>query len=399
MQDLPVLLTGENVHADEEVFWRADGTPLEVEYHAYPQVLDGEVVGVMVSFTDNSEQRKSRAKINYLNSHDPLTGLYNRAYFEKELKRTDLRENLPITVIFGDINGLKLTNDVFGHSAGDLLLKTAAELLKKSCREKDTVARLGGDEFAVIMTNTASSEADRIMQRIKNDFREEKVIAIRGSISMGYGTKTDPDQDLAAVVLTAEEAMYREKILFRKDIDSEMEDTIMETLHEKCPREKIHSLSMQTLCGMIGETLGLSGTETGKLKAAGYLHDIGKVVLDQKILNREDGLVEEEEDKKELLLHTSAGYRILNLFDTTLEYSEWILCHHENWDGSGFPNGIRGKDIPFQARILRVAEFWDRLRMQFKDSPGWEEHAVRELKKAAGTILDPMVVDALTARS
>lgn len=393
------LLTGENVHADEEVFWRADGTPLEVEYHAYPQLLDGEVVGVMVSFTDNSEQRKNRAKINYLNSHDPLTGLFNRAYFEKELKRTDLRENLPITVIFGDINGLKLTNDVFGHSAGDLLLKTAAELLKKTCREKDTVARLGGDEFAVIMTNTASTEADRIMQRIKNDFREEKVIAIRGSISMGYGTKTDPDQDLAAVVLTAEEAMYREKILFRKDIDSEMEDTIMETLHEKSPREKIHSLSMQTLCGMIGETLGLSGTETGKLKAAGYLHDIGKVVLDQKILNREDGLVEEEEDKKELLLHTAAGYRILNLFDTTLEYSEWILCHHENWDGSGFPNGIRGKDIPFQARILRVAEFWDRLRMQFKDSPGWEEHAVRELKKAAGTILDPMVVDALTARS
>jgi predicted signal transduction protein with EAL and GGDEF domain len=95
--------------------------------------------------------------------------------------------------------------------------------------------RLGGDEFAVIMTNTASSEADRIMQRIKNDFREEKVIAIRGSISMGYGTKTDPDQDLAAVVLTGEEALYREKILFRKDIDSEMEDTIMETLHEKCP--------------------------------------------------------------------------------------------------------------------------------------------------------------------
>lgn len=391
------LLAGENVHSDHEIFRRADGTPLEVDYHSYPQFLNGEIVGAVVSFTDNSERRKSRAKIDYLSTHDSLTGLHNRAFFERALKEADTESNLPVTVLFGDINGLKLTNDVFGHAAGDRLLVSAAELLKGSCRGKDVVARLGGDEFAVIMTNTGEEAAGRIIRRIKNDFADRKIIAIRGSISMGSGTKTDSGQDLAEAVQAAEESMYREKILYRKDIDSEMVKTIMETLLEKCPGEQRHAESVSGNCRMIGETLGMSEGEVEKLKAAGYLHDIGKVVLGQEYLNREDGLVEEEEDRKELILHPAAGYRILNLFDGTLEYAEWIFCHHEHWDGSGFPNGISGKDIPLQARILLVAEVWDRLRVQFKGSPGWEGHAVRELRRQAGTVLDPGVVDAFTA--
>lgn len=391
------LLTGEEIHADNEVFRRSDGSALEVEYHSYPQFVDGEIVGAVVTFTDNSEKRKSQEKISYLSTHDALTGLHNRGFFGKELLAADREDNLPLTVIFGDINGLKLTNDVFGHSAGDELLKAAADMLKKSCRGKDVVARLGGDEFAVIMTKTAAEDAERIIRRIRNDFAKERIIAIRGSISMGYGTKTSAEQDITEIGRNAEEAMYREKTLNRKDIDRDMANTIMETLHEKSPREKSHSRSMADLCGMIGDSLGMSEADAGKLKAAGYLHDIGKVVLDQDALNRKDGMIEEEDEKKEMLLHPAAGFRILNLFDATMEYADWILCHHENWDGSGFPKGIGRGDIPLQARILRAAEVWERLRLQFLGSPGWEGHAVRELRRQAGTVLDPKVVEAFVS--
>ncbi len=111
------------------------------------------------------------------------------------------------------------------------------------------------------MTNTAEDAAGRIIRRIKSDFADRKIIAIRGSISMGYGTKTDTGQDILSVVQSAEEAMYREKTLYRKDIDSEMADTIMETLHEKCPGEKSHAESVREICGLIGEALGMTPAE------------------------------------------------------------------------------------------------------------------------------------------
>jgi HD-GYP domain-containing protein (c-di-GMP phosphodiesterase class II) len=192
--------------------------------------------------------------------------------------------------------------------------------------------------------------------------------------------------------------MYREKTLYRKDIDSEMADTIMETLHEKCPGEKSHAESVREICGLIGEALGMTPAEIEKLKTAGYLHDIGKVVLDSETLNRNDGLVEEEQNKKGLLLHPAAGYRILNLFDATLEYAEAVFCHHEHWDGTGVPNGIGGQNIPLIARILRVAESWDRLRLQAGNTPGWERRAVPELLEQSGTALDPKIAEALAVR-
>jgi len=138
------LLAGRGTSVEDEVFWRSDGTQLDVAYSSYPQFRNGEIVGAVVTFTDNTERRKNQARVNYLTYHDSLTGLYNRTFFEEELKRLDREENLPLTIIFGDLNGLKLTNDVFGHTAGDELLKKSAEALKKACRKDDVIARVGG---------------------------------------------------------------------------------------------------------------------------------------------------------------------------------------------------------------------------------------------------------------
>ncbi|NLY39456.1 MAG: diguanylate cyclase, partial [Firmicutes bacterium] len=140
---------GKGIHADDEVLWRADGSCFAAEYYSYPQFKDGKVIGAVVTFMDITERKKVEEEIRYISYHDSLTGLYNRAFFIEELKRLDTERNLPLAIIMGDMNGLKLTNDIFGHAAGDMLLQKGAAILKKVCRADDIIARIGGDEFVI----------------------------------------------------------------------------------------------------------------------------------------------------------------------------------------------------------------------------------------------------------
>ena len=386
-----VLATGESAFADDEVFRRADGTPFDVEYSAYPQYKKGELIGAVVAFMDNTERRKNRAHIDFLTYHDALTGLYNRMYFEKALKRLDATEHLPVAIIFGDVNGLKLTNDVFGHAVGDALLKRSAEILKKACRESDVVARVGGDEFAVLLPGTGPESAKKVIERIRNEFGKERILAIKASISMGYAVKTGPDEQLERTVKDAEDAMYKEKTLDRKTVAAEMVRTILETLYSRSPRERKHSLAVAELCAETGRALGLPEPETRRLREMGLLHDIGKIAVDEAVLNKNESFTKEERENIEQ--HPAVGYRILNLFDDTIDLAEGVLYHHENWDGSGYPIGARGEEIPRQARILRVAETYDALGGAFRSSAMSREEALEELERHSGGMFDPEIVE------
>jgi len=385
------FIVGKGTRVDDEVFWRADGTNFNVEYYSYPQYKDGKIIGAVVTFMDNTERKKNEEYIKYLSYHDSLTGLYNRMFFEDELKRIDTKNNLPISIIFGDVNGLKLTNDIFGHAAGDALLKKSAEILKKVCREEDIIARVGGDEFAIFLPNTEASEAEKIIDRIKNELSKEQIVAIKCSMSMGYDTKTGTDQKIERTMENAEAGMYKVKMLNRKTINSYMVNTIIETLHNKNPREKGHSITVSEICHDIGQAMKMPETEVRKLKEAGFLHDIGKIVLDEDILNKEGALTEEE--KIEMQQHSILGYRILNLFDDTLDLAEGVLNHHENWDGSGYPKGLKGEEIPMLARVIRVAESYDAMTNSLRKNTMRKEKALQKIKNKSGIIFDTEIVD------
>ena len=385
-----VLSTGESAFADDEVFWRADGECFDVEYSVYPQYKEGEFIGAVVAFMDNTERRKNRVYIDFLTYHDALTGLYNRMYFEKALKRFDAEEHLPVTIIFGDVNGLKLTNDVFGHAVGDALLKRSAEILKKVCRESDVVARVGGDEYAILLPQTGPEAAKKIIERIRNEFGKERLLAIKASISMGYAVKTGADDQLERTVKDAEDVMYKEKTLDRKTVAAEMVRTILETLYTRSPREQRHSLAVSELCADTGRALCLPEPETRRLREMGLLHDIGKIAVDEGLLNKNGTFTKEE--RKNIEQHPAVGYRILNLFDDTIDLAEGVLYHHENWDGSGYPIGARGEEIPRQARILRVAETYDALRGAFRSIAMSHEEALEEIERHSGGMFDPEIV-------
>ena len=141
--------------ANHTILISKDGIERPIEDSAAPIVQEnGEIVGVVLVFRDFSEKKQKLKEIEFLSYHDQLTGLYNRRFYEEELKRLDTERNLPMTIVMGDVNGLKLINDSFGHVMGDELLKKVAEVIKKGCRTDDIIARLGGDEFVILLPKT-----------------------------------------------------------------------------------------------------------------------------------------------------------------------------------------------------------------------------------------------------
>jgi len=389
---LQAIAQGRTMEGGEEVFWRADGTPLAVEYRAYPQIRDGKIIGGIVTFLDTTERKKRDEEIRYLSNYDILTGLMNRRCFDETRAALDRPENYPLSVIFTDINGLKLTNDIFGHAVGDALIKKSSEILRASCRRTDVIARMGGDEFIILLPRTSREEAENVIERICSGFSSERISAVKCSIAVGLDTKRTSAESLEDVIANAENAMYKDKITLRKSVNRGMIDTLIETLHARSPEEGRHSVAVSELCGEIGTALRLSKPVVNKLKRAGYLHDIGKIVVSEDILIRKYGLSADEEAS--MRQHSVVGYRILNLFDDTLDLAEDIYSHHEWWDGTGYPRELKGEEIPLLSRIISVAEVYERI-LHIGDLPPEEkrQRAIEALRSSAGKRLDPQIVE------
>jgi diguanylate cyclase (GGDEF)-like protein/PAS domain S-box-containing protein len=384
-------VTEENIHTKFE-WWhkKSDGKLVPVEIMMTVIVLNGKRV-FHALLRDISERKEFEKTLKYLSYHDQLTGLYNRRFFEEELNRLDVERSFPMTLVLGDVNGLKLINDSFGHSMGDELLKKVAEVIKKGCREEDIVARLGGDEFVILLPNTDTYQAEQIIKRIKAIAATEKVASMDLSISFGYQTKNNAEQRIVDILKKAEDYMYREKLFESPSMRGKTINAIINTLHEKNEREEKHSQRVSELCKNIGKEIGLSEREIQELKTAGLLHDIGKIAVDENILNKPGKLTERE--WQEIRQHPEKGYRILSTVNDMSEIAEHVLFHHERWDGRGYPKGLKGKEIPLQSRILSVADAYDAMISKRSYRSKLEEKtAIEELRKNANLQFDPEIV-------
>lgn len=363
-------------------------------FNAMANTIDSLVNQLESKVVERTEElEKTNAELEFLSYHDKLTGLYNRMYFEKALNNLDKEENLPISIVFGDVNGLKLTNDIFGHTIGDALLVKISEIMNKVFRKDDIIARIGGDEFVILLKQTTKEEAIYFMDQVKRDFSREIIVALKGSISMGCDTKTLYKQNLLEVFKNAEDGMYHEKSVNRKIINSGLIESIIVTLHKRSHWEKRHSNSVSELCQGIGQMMALSQADIKRLEDAGFLHDIGKVTFNDMLLNQDRVLFEDEEELVQK--HTVIGYRLLNMFDETLDLAAPVFAHHERWDGLGYPKGLKGKEIPLLARIIAVAEAYDIMVNPISGIEKTPNQAIKEIKELSGTKFDPDVVSAL----
>ena len=343
-----------------------------------------------VLITDITERIKKEAETSFINHHDFLTGLYNRRFYEDELKRLDVERYYPFTIIMGDINGLKLVNDSFGHTVGDELLKKAAEAMQEGCRAGDIIARIGGDEFIILLPNTDSVEAGRVIERIKEKALKKKVGSIDISISFGYKTKVSDKQKMQKLFSEAEENMYRNKLYESNLIKSKLIDEIMHTLFEKSDREKLHSKRVSELCEIIGKNLNFENNDIIQIRRAGLMHNIGNIAIKENLYSGAEILRKREwiDVKK----HPEIGYHILSSVIEFSEIAKYVLEHHERWDGTGYPKGLKGEEISQFGRIIAVADAYDAMtrEREYKKVLS-EEEAIEEIKRGMGTQFDPQI--------
>ncbi len=368
-----------------------EGLLIEVCIRGGPTIVDGKIIGYHGIYTDIRERKAAEAKIRFLSFYDKLTGLYNRAFFEEELKRLDMERQLPLAIIIGDVNGLKLTNDVFGHFVGDQLLIETADILTKACRKEDVICRWGGDEFAILLPRTNKESVDKICCRINDLCKEPSDLPISISISIGYAIKQSSKESVIVIIKKAEEKMYRNKLLESKSTRSHIINSLQRSLYERSHETESHGKRMKEMSIALGKGLHLDNDKLNELGLLAILHDIGKMAIPDAILEKPGKLTRAEWEK--MKSHSEIGYRIAETSPELIHISKYILFHHEQWDGTGYPQGLKGKEIPLLSRIISVVDVYDVMTHDrvYKKAVSHEE-AVKELQRCSGTQFDPEII-------
>ena len=343
-------------------------------------------------FVNALERKKTEQKLHYISLHDPLTGLHNRVYFERKMANGACPVNTAMVVC--DLDGLKLVNDTMGHDVGDKLLVSAANLLNEFFGEEDFLARIGGDEFAVILNNASAATVQEALHGVREaiDKYNEENLRLPLSISIGYARNNQGTETMLDLYKEADNNMYREKLHRSRSTRSTVVLTLMKLLEERDYITEGHGDRLQDFIVAVAERIGVAEYYLADLRLFAKFHDIGKVGISDRILFKAAPL--ETREYEQMKRHCEIGQRIALSSPDLAVISDWILKHHEWWNGSGYPLGLKGEDIPLSCRILAVVDAYDAMT---NDRPYRKalscEKAVNELRSCAGTQFDPNVTE------
>jgi diguanylate cyclase (GGDEF)-like protein len=321
-----------------------------------------------------------------------LTGLKNRRFYQEELERLEQSNSPRLVFVLFDINGLKIMNDAFGHHVGDLLLKTVANVVAAHLPANTEFMRIGGDEFVIIFYDTTPKEVERIIDEIDTTVRNETINGIHFSVSFGIEGRRESETIIDSI-RRAEKKMYSKKLTEVTVSRHETIRAIIGTLHVKHKAEEAHSSRVSLICQAFGKYLNLRHEEISLLKMMANIHDIGKIAIEESILNKPGPLTESEWN--EIKKHPEIGYHIILTSPEYAEIAEDILCHHERWNGTGYPRGLKGTSIPYRARIISIADSFDAMTSQRPYRPAMSRaQALEEIRRNAGTQFDPELAQA-----
>jgi diguanylate cyclase (GGDEF)-like protein len=336
--------------------------------------------------------RSLENEILYLNTHDKLTGLYNRNYFENELRMYDLSWQHPISVIIADINGLKIVNEVFGFAEGDLILTKVAGIIAQAAKVSGIAARWGEDEFAVFMPKTDETAASAACEQILKECASMDNSTIMPSLALASATKDETHDSISRILLKAEDRMYRNKLLETQSTHSTIISSLRKALLERSFETEEHAQRMREMSLKIGKALGLSRDKQDELCLLSVLHDIGKIAIPDRILSKPGKLTDDE--WKEMKKHSEIGYRIASASNELSGIAEEILSHHEHWDGSGYPQGLKGEEIPKLSQIVAVVDTYDVITNErpYKAAMSHQD-ALKEIKRCSNTQFAPNIAE------
>lgn len=349
---------------------------------------------ILFVMNDISQRKKVEEHLTYLSMHDSLTGLYNRAYFEEEMRRLGEGRHSSVGMIICDVDGLKLINDTFGHSTGDSLLVAAAGVIKQPFRTGDMVSRIGGDEFAVLLPDCDRHQVDSACHRIAFNVKRynEKHPELPLSISMGFAVCKGTSVSMVDLFKEADNNMSREKLHRSRSARSTIVQALMKTLEARDFITENHSKRLQDLVTNLARSFGLPDYKMSDLRLLARFHDIGKIGLADRILFKPGPLTSEE--ALEMQRHCEIGSRIAQSVPDLLPIADWILKHHEWWNGQGYPLKLKGEEIPLESRILAIADAYEAMTSNrpYRKAIS-KERAIDEIRRYAGLQFDPLIAD------
>ncbi len=388
-----VLKQGNTVNLfNDTILIARDGVERYIDDSASP-IMDRTkaIKGVVLVFRDSTEKKKEQDKILQLSYRDALTGLYNRRYYDQIKQAVDSDPYYPLTLVLGDVNGLKLTNDAFGHDAGDQLLKRVASVFRKTCREEDIITRIGGDEFILLLPRTDARNAKIIVGRLNDALMKEEIRGLSVSVSFGYAVKQEDPMTFEETFKLAEDGMYSEKLSKSSAFKKHAIDTLLVKQFELNQWEKEHSIKVGEMSKLFAQAMGFSKEEVWQIERGASLHDLGKIAIDETILSQKENLTQGQ--WLELKRHPEIGYTILRSVGEYAPFAEYVLYHHERWDGTGYPQKLKGADIPQPARMIAIADSFVAMTSDraYKQALSPQE-AIEELYSCSGTQFDPDLV-------
>lgn len=351
----------------------------------------GEAWGIVGLSRDITERKQLERRLRYLSEIDILTGLYNRYSFEEKIKELSGQDHMPLGIIMGDINGLKLVNDTLGHLEGDKLIKDMAQVLKEQCHGEGYIFRWGGDEFIILLPQYNEIQCESVIRKIREGCRKYQYPFISLHIALGQTVKTDLNENIYECIKKVEEKVYRQKLLEKKSIKSSILESLTQSLEEKNLETKHHTERVVNYALAMGKRLNLKMDELDELTLVAKLHDIGKICINEQILMKKGSLTSEEFEV--MKTHTEKGYRIIQASSELINVAKSVLTHHERWDGKGYPLGLAKKEIPLMARIINVIDSYDVMtHNRIYQKAISREKAIEELVNCAGTQFDPFIV-------
>ena len=365
-------------------------TPQLVPFIVSHMVLLINAAGLVLLFFRQQKKdiEHGLAHIAFLTQCDELTGLHNKAYFDNRIQEFRHSAAVPISVLVGDMNGLKLINDVFGHEAGDAHLKRTGAVIRETCRQNDIIARWGGDEFAVIFPDTDYQTALDISSAIENACRADRETGIPLSISTGVASKDDGAQDLCAILKKAEEIMYEKKLVEGKRAKRDIADALTTPRKNDCG-DDMGADSLTSLATSFAGKLELPERERRRLLRAISIHDIEMPGTPEDNIQSQSSMNGPE--RSGLKKHVGTVYRVANALWDSGHIADILLYHHERWDGQGYPGMKEKEGIPYLSRILAVLDAF----IVLSGGPAASiQDALNELAQNAGVQLDPSLVPA-----
>jgi diguanylate cyclase (GGDEF)-like protein len=363
------------------------------------------------------ENTQLYAQVEQKSRLDELTGLFNRRHFEERLKEEVSRHSRygdVFSIFMIDLDNFKTYNDVYGHPAGDMLLGQIGKIIKSSIRDADQAFRYGGDEFVVILPHTAKDDAyvvaERVREQIAGDMKKKAF-----SVTCSIGLASYPADGVISgeLVTGADTALYYAKwtggnrIYLSSKIPSDTPDdggvygkrnglsavyALVSVVESRDPYVYGHSRRVNVYAVALAEAIGLSPDEVSRVSTAALLHDIGKIGIPDKVLNKKGKL--DEENWETIMYHPRLGANIVGNIPNLAPCVSSILHHHERWDGGGYPEGLKGEEIPIESRILAIADSFEAMSSARPYRPALpRQEVIEKIREGAGSQFDPKLVE------